>query len=440
MLIDINNKTIGNIKNRDLRAYAAIYLDIYDDYLQQVEKTGIQIASPYDGEEMNQRKTRLIAKGAISRNNNKSMVLNRISPACEACQKGIGSITFFISLLCRRKCYFCFNPNQENYEYYLRNKRDCIEELSNIHYRNIPVQHLALTGGEPLLHPQETLDFFKKAKELYPSVYTRLYTCGDGLNANLLKELNKVRLDEIRFSIKQEDSPDRTGKLLELLKQSQDYIPNVMVEMPVIPGSKKYMEELLVVLDNLRIYGINLLEFCFPFNNVLEYKKRGFKIKNPPFKVLYNYWYGGGLPVDGSEGECLDLLDFALKEKLKLGIHYCSLENKHTAQIFQQNCITNLPGHLFFSERDYFLKSAKVFGQDRKKVLKIFNSLGFKDYLLNDEYNYVEFAVEKIKYFKDLNLEIAISTGIMEEREDGRYYRELKVDLAYSGDFDLNSL
>jgi len=40
-----------------------------------------------------------------------------------------------------------------------------------------------------------------------------------------------------------------------------------MVEMPVIPGSLEEMKDLLKKLDSLGIFGINLLEFCFPLNN-----------------------------------------------------------------------------------------------------------------------------------------------------------------------------
>ena len=63
------------------------------------------------------RREHLRALGATFRNDDKSIVVNRISPACEACQLGVGSATFFISLRCHRSCFYCFNPNQEDYEH-----------------------------------------------------------------------------------------------------------------------------------------------------------------------------------------------------------------------------------------------------------------------------------------------------------------------------------
>jgi pyruvate formate-lyase activating enzyme-like uncharacterized protein len=108
-----------------------------------------------------------------------------------------------------------------------------------------------------------------------------------------------------------------------------------MVEIPVLPGTLDEMKAVLTELDRLEIFGINLLEFCFPYNNVGIFRQRGYKIKARPYRVLYNYVYGGGLSVAGSEDVCLDLVDCAMDAGLTLGVHYCSLENKHTGQIYQ---------------------------------------------------------------------------------------------------------
>jgi len=113
---------------------------------------------------------------------------------------------------------------------------------------------------------------------------------------------------------------------------AKEYIPDVVVEMPVIPGTLDEMKKLLNELNQIEITGINLLEFLYPWVNPEEYKKRGFKVKHRPYEVLYSYTYPGGLPISGSEEECLELLLYALEKKFKMGVHYCSLENKLTSQ------------------------------------------------------------------------------------------------------------
>ena len=43
-----------------------------------------------------------------------------------------------------------------------------------------------------------------------------------------------------------------------------------------------------------------------------------------------------------------------------------------------------------------------------------------------------------IKLLKDLDIEVGISSNVMEVREDGKYLRELKIDRTYPKDFDLS--
>ncbi len=437
MLHEINAKTIAKIKNPTFKDYANMYNAIFHDFLENVTDSGLEIDEDYSHKVKPKLKS-LKEKGAIFRNNDKSIYINWISPACEACRQGIGTATYYISLMCHRNCYYCFNKNQEDYEYYRRNKKDIISELEKIAQQNQKISYLALTGGEPLLHNQEMFEFFQFARKKFPNVHTRLYLSGEFIDRETLEQLKSTELNEIRFSIKMEDNEEERAEALKRIAMAKEYIPYVMVEMPVIPGELERMKDLLVKLDEIVVDGINLLEFCFPFNNVKEFKRRGFKIKNPPFKILYNYWYAGGLPISQSELDCLDLMDFAIKKQLKMGIHYCSLENKHTGQIYQQNKNQRDNKITYFSPKDYFLKTAKVFGDDISQVLKVFNKKGMTNYQYNDDYQFLEFHVKDIKLLKKLNVEVGISYNILENREDGSYLRELKVDLVYPKTFNIN--
>jgi pyruvate formate-lyase activating enzyme-like uncharacterized protein len=437
MIIGIDRETLPRIKNPTFSSYASVYVKIYEDFMAQLRQTGIEIDPQSYEKGTSERIERLRQKGAIHRNDDKSIYINRISPACVACQTGSGSITFFISLQCHRNCFYCFNPNQENYEYYSRNKRDCLQELGYIHANGLEVKHLALTGGEPLLHKKDAVEFFKYADARFPSAYKRLYTCGDHINEAMLQELENAHLDEIRFSIRIQDLEKGHRHTYDGIALAKEYIPNVMVEMPVLPDTLEIMKEVLLELERLKIFSINLLELCYPLVNAEIFNQKSYKVKNPPHRVLYDYWYAGGVPVSRSELECLDLLEFAIDEKLEIGVHYCSLENKHTGQIYQQNLNGETPQTFHFSQKDYFLKSAKVFGEDISKVLTVFKKVKRAQYVINQEHNYMEFHVRNIKALQDLDIEVGISTSVLESREDGRYLRELKVDLTYPQIFDL---
>lgn len=434
----ITKANLPLIKNPHFREYAQIYLDIYANFMEQIKQEGLDL-SAYGEETPENGFGALTQKGAIARNNNKSIYTNWLSPACAACQKGVGSATFFISLMCPRHCYFCFNPNQENYDYFSNHTRDCAAELENMYKSGRKLTHIALTGGEPLLHKKEAVAFFQSAQNRFPRAHTRLYTSGDLLDQTTLQKLKDAGLDEIRFSIKLEDSPEGRRSVYAKIKLAQQYINDIMVEMPVIPGTEQEMKELLLTLDTLGVKGINLLEFCYPFHNAEEFQKRGFQIKNPPYRTLYNYWYAGGLPIAQSEPLCLKLVDFALEQGLKIGVHYCSLENKHTGQVFQQN-EGQRQAIMYFSPADYFWKSAKVFGNDIAKALKIFKRKNITSYRINNEHNFLEFQVKDIKQLKGQDIEVALSSNIMEDRSGDKILRELKVELVNPEDFDLREI
>jgi len=216
---------------------------------------------------------------------------------------------------------------------------------------------------------------------------------------------------------------------LARIKLAKEYIPRVMVEMPVIPGTLEKMKSILNKLERIGIHSINLLEFCFPFNNVEVFNSKGFKVKERPYKILYNYWYAGGLSIAGSELECIKLLKYCEENDFKIGVHYCSLENKHTGQIYQQNFDKNTAKYVHFSQKDFFHKTAKVFGEEIDKVLKVFKKKKYTNYSKNDEHDFLEFHPNKISWLNNLDIEIAISSNVMEVREDGLYQREVSIEL-----------
>lgn len=438
-MIDITGDTISQVQNPAFAQYATRYLDIYDDFMQQVAATGIDVAAG-DEERANAAKVKsLVAKGATLRNVDRSIYVNRISPACVACQKGIGSATFFISLQCHRDCYYCFNPNQVDYDLYTTNQRDLVHELEQVRGNGYKLNYLALTGGEPLLHKQETVDFFDYANRHSAGTHTRLYTTGDHANQATLESLQASGLQEIRFSIRMHDLARGHRHTLDRIAAARDYIPTVMVEMPILPDSLEVLKEVLLELEQLDIHSINLLEFCYPLTNADEFRKRGYKIKKRPYKVLYNYWYAGGVPIAGSESVCLDLVNFALDEELTIGVHYCSLENKLTGQNYQKNYGQRLPETHTFSQKDYLLKSAKVFGSDIPRVFNAFRGNGYDNFNKSKQPRYLEFHISQIESLRELdpNLEIGLSTSTFETRGQDQFLRELKVDLTTPNTFNL---
>ena len=411
------------ITNPVFRDYVQRYEQIRRQTDQAIEALGIPFANDSRSTE-----PKLSGTGAVvSRNQDKSHYLNWISPACVACQTGENSHTSFISFKCHKSCYFCFNQNQENFaEFQVRN-HDPEMALKKELDRGKTFDHIALTGGEPLLHPRQTASFFRFVNAESKETYTRLYTAGDLLTRSILAELYLADLDEIRFSVKQDETFEQHDELFSLMMLAKSYIPKVVVEMPVIPGTLEEMKELLLKLDAIGVDGINLLEFCFPIQNPKPFIERGFKLKYPPFETYYNYWYAGGLAIEESQRICKELLLFADQQKLAMGVHYCSLENKHTGQLYQQNkAVTGDPVRSF-SEDDYFLKSAKVFGADREPVKALIEERGgsFEE---NRELGYLAFHVDLMDVVeRELGVEIGVSSSVAEASPTGTVFREVAI-------------
>lgn len=437
MITEIDRAALAKIQNPAFRAYASRYVEIHEDFLAQVERFGVPLAAMDERPEVEARLKRLQEKGAHVRNDERSVYINNISPSCLACQTGAGSATLFVSLKCHRDCFYCFNPNQENYEGFAAQMRNLTQDLQELKHTQTRLRHLALTGGEPLLYKEETLSFFEDAHKMFPGVYTRLYTSGDHADSATLEGLKESGLQEIRFSIRLEDSAQAIRHTLERIEKAKKYIPFVMVEMPVLPGRLEEMKNILRELEHISIFSINLLEFCFPLHNAEEFVKRGYRIKSHPYRVLYNYWYAGGLPVAQSELDCLELVEFALDSGFKMGMHYCSLENKHTGQVYQQNHAAPISAPVVASNKDYYLKTAKVFGKDIAVVKDRLAKKKKAQLTHQADYDCLEFHVRDIRALHGLDIEIGISTSILEQRGGEQVMRELKIDLTTPEIFNL---
>lgn len=415
-----------------LRAWLDEYADIEADYLEQLGRWGIRIAPrDVDTDAVRAVKDRLRVKGARFRNGDASIVSGDLSSACVACTGGRGSKTFFLSLACNRSCYFCFNANQTDYADHLRLNdawRDEVDAFAAACDDN--VTHVGLTGGEPLLHPREAVAFCAYVHERFPDAHIRLYTAGDFLDELLFMRLRDAGLTELRMSIKLDDGEDDIDDALAHLALAKRFIPDVMVEMPVIPGTGERMRALLRELDHLGAFGINLLEFCYPMGAWDEFERRGFAVKNPPFPVLYNYGYAGGLPLAGSELLCLELLEFAIDEGLSLGVHYCSLENKNRDQICLQNASCSLDGGVYERDgHDFFLKALKVFDNDVPLVRRALEACGIAAFVLEDDGRSLAFHPRHVAAVQGLPVALCRSYNVREESASGTVVRELKLEV-----------
>lgn len=421
--------------NPALERALELYAAIERDFVKEIEGTGVKFSSrdsrrPRAKELMGQ----LAAAGARVRNAGASVVAGPLSKGCIACTGSCVSRTFAITNNCHRDCFFCFNPNQKDFAYYCEHDFPWREQLDDLAKETSDPKCIALSGGEPMLMPEETCAFFRRAKELFPDAHLRIYTSGDLLDESKIDDLREAGLDEIRFSIKQGDEKPAFEKVMDNIALARKVIPTVMVEMPVIPGTEDWMKGLLARLDAMGVDGINLLEFTYAMWNWTVFEQLGLELRNPPFEIPFDYTYAGSLPVEGSEELCLELMLWALRSGLSLGMHYCSLENKHRAQVRNLNePYADIDPRFAFDYGDCFLKTAVVYGDDRPAVKQALSAVGCKDTLEDCEAESLSFhprwlgAVVQRCSLEGEKPEICVSWNVAVEKDGSVGLRELYV-------------
>ncbi len=405
-------------------------------YEQAMERHGL----PFEAAESSPRSRRRSfadRPGCHCENGGASIWRNWISPACLACRTGKETGSLFVDLRCTKSCYFCFNANQPHFEHFQTHRRDIVLELEQAHAAGAKYRCLAVTGGEPLLNEEKVTAFFRRARELYPAAHTRLYTNGELLSDANLKRLADAGLEEIRFSVKPQDFDSGQERVFSAMEKAVAALPDVVIETPVIPGSADEMRSIMRRADAIGVRGMNLLELCFPLHNADEFRKRGMRLRKRPFNRLYGYWYGGGVPVAESEREALDLLMFAHEEKLRLGIHYCSADNRNSAQVSLQNSpfenaeeVRRHYAWLALDEGDHFLKCAKAFGDDAERVREWMEDNENAPYDFDDGDRRIAFPLKLAQEVRKALPEIGLglSSSILEDHDGALMLREVGLE------------
>ncbi|MBQ9001901.1 MAG: radical SAM protein [Eggerthellaceae bacterium] len=407
------------------------YDDVRKRYIAALEEHGIVFAEEGANDaRIQQLRDELRKAGAEFKNAGASIVYGWQSKACVECTGTGGSETFSTTFKCHRDCYFCFNYNVADYDKFVREGCPWEQGLADSLEQFDGLAAIGLTGGEPLLVLDESVEFLERAREAYPDAHLRMYTSGDLLTEEGAARLRDAGLREIRFSVKQDDEPERQERVLQAMQLAKRYIPDVMVEMPIIPGTGGRMRELFDRWAEIGIDGINLLEFCFPFHSWDEFAARGFEIRNPPFDVMYDYGYSGGLPVAGSEELCLELMLYGIEQHAPFGMHYCSLDNKHRSEMRQRNERgARIHPCYRFDRGDFFLKTAKVFGEDRELAKKALISAGCMDYMNLDHEGSTCFPMRFAGKVRDAGADVCTSFNVLQQDGEGAYLQEVGLVL-----------
>lgn len=240
-----------------------------------------------------------------------TLYTRRLPPGCRSCVSGKGT-NLFVTGLCTRDCFFCFNQKPRKDETVVHGiPVDDPSEAPAIVTR-YGLRSVGLSGGEPLLRPERVLALLAALKGMPDPPRVDLYTNGDLATDEVLLALRRGGLDAIRFDLAARDydaSP---------VRRARRFFDEVAVEIPVVPEHAERLREMVLELDRLAVPFLNIHELFVCAENGARVTAEGQAALSEDSPHLL--WR----PTADSGVAALELLLFALKHTKSLSVYYCS--------------------------------------------------------------------------------------------------------------------
>ncbi|MFP4469103.1 MAG: radical SAM protein [Bacteroidales bacterium] len=285
----------------------------YGLYYDQLRKLSYYRAAEADDERS--RLLQSIDGKAGSAFNGTKPFAHHISPGCRLCGEGQWSC-LFVNNRCNCNCFYCPTPQidtgiPETQGLNFSDPRNYVDYIRKFGFKGV-----SLSGGEPLLTFDTTLDFLRTVKhEFGTKIYLWLYTNGTLLTEEKAELLAAAGLDELRFDL------SATAYSTRFLKHALGKIPSVTVEIPAIPEEIEQMKQMAVELDQL---GVNFL-------NLHQMRLTPYNLKNLLHRN-YTFLHGPRMTVLESELAALEMIRFTFEQGLHIGVNYCSFHYKNHFQ------------------------------------------------------------------------------------------------------------
>lgn len=192
-------------------------------------------------------------------NQGEALYLGALSPGCQTCKEGTWDC-IFITIKCNLACSFCLSPNGLPEDYTTSAFGNTLDEIIDNHQKTT-INGISFSGGEVFVEPYKLFDWVAAFKSHYPDRYYWIYTNGILAEAKHLRKLGELGIDEIRFNAAATgyDNP----AVMENMAAASEYIPNVTVEIPAIPGDGSKLLSTLEKWVRLGVKYLNLHELMY---------------------------------------------------------------------------------------------------------------------------------------------------------------------------------
>ncbi len=247
--------------------------------------------------------------------NQTKLDVSELSPGCELCAAGQWSC-LFINGKCNASCFYCPAEQNELGVPQSNGLEFSTPESWIAYVRKFKFKGLSLSGGEPLLTFDRSLDYLKAAKSAFEdTVHFWLYTNGLLATEEKMQMLADAGLNEIRFDI------GATNYNLKFLKTAIGKIPTVTVEIPAVPEKIELLKEKVKEMADLGVNFLNLHQLRMTAHNLPKFAERGYLLS-----------HGEKVTVPESELTALKLIQYVKENEIPLPINYCSFAFKNRYQ------------------------------------------------------------------------------------------------------------
>ncbi|HBL18367.1 MAG: hypothetical protein A2X36_10860 [Elusimicrobia bacterium GWA2_69_24] len=246
-------------------------------------------------------------RGSIA---DRTLYTRRLPPGCRGCLAGRGT-NCYVTGLCTRECFFCFNEQPRTDQLVLHGIR--IEDPGEAReiVERYGLRSVGLSGGEPLLFPDRVLALLRVLRSGPHRCRVDLYTNGDRADDETLRRLKEAGLDSVRFNLA------ANGFDTAPVERALRYFPETTVEVPVIPDRLPEYEAMALKLDGLGVPYLNIHELFACRENAPGVAASGFSAKSRSADLTW-------MPTAEGEEAALRLLLFSLRRARTLSVYYCS--------------------------------------------------------------------------------------------------------------------
>lgn len=194
---------------------------------------------------------------------------------CIQCQRG-SKLVLFVTGKCHWKCDYCpLSENRREIDFMFANERPCndfSEVIEEAHAMS--ATGTGITGGDPMMDLQRTLDACRILKEEFGSKHhIHMYTSLT-VDAEQAQSLAEAGLDEIRFHL----LDLKLSRYLSAMEICQESGITVGVELPAEPDQSERLWELIEELRLAPVDFLNLNELEITTGNQANMELRGFNL------------------------------------------------------------------------------------------------------------------------------------------------------------------